>query len=205
VEDLVGPATLGTTCFAALHDLASGLQAVSAAVDELDATVGADPRLRALVDALIEANEKATAMFVAMRATVRDPGRRKDAVEIGHLVRRAMQQASVTTAAGAAPVPVGEVVVAVPVVAQVLATLIDAAAGGKDGGAEVIATLGDAGTDVSVVIAATAAAPTGDPPATIGATLAIAARAIEAQGGTVACGERDGRATYTVRLPVKPR
>jgi hypothetical protein len=196
-EDLIGPATLGATCFAALHDLASGLQAISAAVDELDATVGADPRLRALVDAVIEANETATAMFVAMRNTVRDPGRRRQSVEIGHLVRRATQQASgASTIAGA--VPVGDVEVAIPVVAQVLATLIDAA--GKD--AEVTAALGGTATDVAIVIAAAAAA---EPPTTIGATLAIAARALEAQGGTVACGDRDGRPVYTVRLPVKPR
>src|SRR5688572_652696 len=115
-DDLLGPATLGTTCFAALHDLASGLQGIGAAIDELDATVGSDPRLRGLVDAAIEANEKATAMFVALRNLVRDPGRRREKVEVAHLVRRATQQAGAKSAI-AGPLPAATVSIAAPVVA----------------------------------------------------------------------------------------
>jgi hypothetical protein len=195
-EDLVAPAALGTACFAALHDLASALQAIGNAVDELDMAV-TDPALRPLVDAAIEANDHATKMFVATRAVLRDPAGRKQPIEVAALVSRTNHQAA-TKPVLAGAVPAGTVEVAVPVVAMALAKLVDAAAAGAPAGAapELVARADRA--VVALTIRAPAAAPA---PESIGATLAIAARAIEAHGGSVACGATDGRATYVVRLP----
>jgi hypothetical protein len=195
-DDLIGPATLGTTCFAALHDLASGLQAIGAAVDELDAAAGTDPRLRALIEAVTAANARAIAMFVAIRETIRDPGRRREPIELSHLVGRAVQRARQPVAPPA--VPPGQVVVAVPVIAQVLTSLLDAA--GDDHGARgaAISVTVD-GATAAIAIRAAEATPA---PASIGATLAIAARAVGVHAGSVQCGEHAGRAEYVVRLPI---
>lgn len=197
-EDLLAPAALGTACFAALHDLASALQAIGNAIDELDVTV-TDPALRPLVDAAIEANDDATKMFVAIRGVLRDPAGRKQPVEVAALISRATHQATAKPVVAGTPPP-GTVEVAVPVVAMALAKLIDAATAGG-GGAPELAPRAD-GDTVAIAITAAAAGPA---PVAIGATLAIAARAIETHGGTVQCGEREGRQTYIVRLPLSTR
>ena len=196
VEDLVTPATLGTSCFAALHDLASALQGIGAAIDELDFAVGADPRLRPLVDEAVAANERATAMFVAQRAMIRDPGKRKETVEVATMINRATHQASVRPVLGV--LAAGTVDVAVPVIAQVVASLVGATA------AETPPTVTATADGDTVAIAIVAATPA-PAPANIGATLAFCARAAESHGGSVHCGTRDGRPAYTLRLPFKPR
>jgi hypothetical protein len=197
VEDLVTPATLGAACFAALHDLASALQGVGAAIDELDFTVGTDPKLRPLVDAAMEANERATALFVAQRGMIRDPAKRVEKVELAALINRATHQAAHKPQIGT--LAAGTVDVAIPVIAQVVAAMVDAAAAGA--GAPTV-TAAAAGDTVAITVVASAPAPA---PASIGATLAICARSAEAHGGAVQCGEREGRAAYTLRLPFKRR
>ena len=194
-DDLIGPAVVGSSCFAALHDLASAIQGVGATIDELDETV-TDPALRPLIDAAIEANERATQMFVATRNMIRDPAKRKEPVAVAALVNRAMHQAAAKPATAAA-FPQATIEVAVPVIAMTIAHLIDAAA--SAGGAPAVAAHLD-GDAVAITITAATAGPA---PATIGATLAIAARAVEAHGGSVRCGETDGRARYTLRLPAR--
>jgi len=199
-DDLLAPAALGTACFAALHDLASALQAIGNAIDELDVTV-TDPAIRPLVDAAIEANDNATKMFVAIRGVLRDPAGRKQPVDVAALISRATHQAATKPVVAGTPPP-GTVEVAVPVIAMAVAKLIDAATtgGGAAVGPELAATV-----DGGMVALAITAAAAGPAPASIGATLAIAARAIEAHGGALQCGDRDGRATYVVRLPFTAR
>jgi hypothetical protein len=192
-DDLLAPAALGSACFASLHDLASAMQSIGAAIDELDATI-TDPALRPLVEAAIEANEKATQMFVATRGVIRDPAKRKEKVALAALINRASHQAAAKPGI-AGTLPTATVEVAVPIIAMTLAHLIDAATAAA-GAPEVTAWFVDGA--VAIAITAAAAAPA---PASIGATLAIAARAVETHGGSVTCGEAEGRARYTVRLP----
>lgn len=195
-EDLLAPAALGTACFAALHDLASALQAIGNAIDELDVSV-TDPAIRPLIDAAIEANDHATKMFVATRGVLRDPAGRKQPVDVAALLSRANHQAGTKPVlAGAAPA--GTVEVVVPVIAMTLAKLIDAAAAGAPAGAAPAIVARADGATIALAITAPAAVPA---PESIGATLAIAARAVEAHGGTVACGDTGGRPTYVIRLP----
>jgi hypothetical protein len=194
VDDLVPPAVLGMSCFAALHDLAAVLQAVGGAVEELDATV-TDPALRAAVADAVEASDRAMKVFVASRNLLRDPSGHKTAVSIATLVDRAGQRSTRRpTLVGATAA--GNVDVALPVIAQAIASLLVAA--DTSTGAAELSTAIEGGTLVLVVAAAAAA----EPPASIGATLAIASRVAESHGGAVRCGQRDGKATYTVVLPM---
>ena len=196
-DDLLAPAALGTACFAALHDLASALQAIGNAIDELDVTV-TDPAVRPLVDAAIEANDNATKMFVAIRGVLRDPAGRKQPVEVAALmaarpIRPRPGRSSPDAAAGHRRGPR-------PVVAMALAKPIDAATTAGGGGAPELAPRADGGM-VALAITAAAAGPRRSrsaPP------LAIAAQAIEAHHGTVQCGAREGRQTSS-HLPLSSR
>jgi hypothetical protein len=179
-----------------LHDLASGLQAVGAALDELDATI-TDPAIRPLIEAAVAANERTVAVFVATRNTLRNPAAARDRVELGVLIGRAADRSAYRPVMG--PIPSGTVAVSIPMVTAMLAALIDAA-GGDAGRAELSARADGA----RIAIAIRAADP-GPEPATIGATLAIAAVMLEALDGEVRCGDHDDRAAYTIRLPFEPR
>jgi hypothetical protein len=197
-DDLVPPATLGLACFAALHDLAAALQAVGGAVEELDAVM-TDPALRSVVTDAIEASERAMTVFVASRNLIRDPSGHRTPIAIWALIDRAGQR-SRRRPIVAGELATGELSIAVPVVAQALASII---------------TTIDVATEPPSISALETASPTGarqisitvtaadgaTPPPAIGATLAITSRAIEAHGGTVTCGATD-RPRYTISLPL---
>jgi len=197
VEDLVAPATLGVSCFGALHDLASALQAIGAAVEELDAAI-TDPALRSLVQVAIEANDRAIELFVASRNILRDPAGRKTRIAVSALIDRAGQRSARRPVVGS--VAPGSVEVAVPVIAHVLASIL-AAADGADEPARITAVAADDGRSVAIVVSHATTTPL---PSTIGTTLAIAAHAVETHGGSVRCGTHDGREAYTIVLPLAP-
>jgi C4-dicarboxylate-specific signal transduction histidine kinase len=196
IDDLLGLATLGATAFSVLHDVASGLQALAAAIDELEAyseTAEPNEELRAAIVAASSALQSTNKLFVDARRAVRGGGHLRDVIRIDSLVQRAIDRADARVAPMDSP-PATEVAVLIPIMTHIIASLIDTAAG--TGRAEV--AVSDAGDQVEVAIRAVEPE---RPPLGVGTTLAIAAGVISDHGGSLQC-DRDGdRARFAIRLP----
>jgi hypothetical protein len=195
VDDLLGLATLGAAAFSVMHDVASGLQALAAAIDELEAladTEGSE-ETRAAVAAASSALAQTNKMFVDARHAISGGNRIRDAARVDLLVQKAIDRAD----ARCPPLrgaPTAEIAAVIPILTHVISSLIDTAAG--SGHAEVTVTAD--GDEVEIGIRATEPE---NPPRSVGGTLAIAAGVIADHGGTLRCDRDAALARFAIRLP----
>jgi signal transduction histidine kinase/DNA-binding NarL/FixJ family response regulator len=133
MNHLMRQATLGALTSALLHDLASTMQAMSAALEEVSALGGA--QIAGLPDAVADANaagEEAVQLFVQMRKFIRGGEITPRPIRIDELVQRAVRLAGGYVRERAqlriGELPTSEISVSEPLFLQVLANLLRNAA-----------------------------------------------------------------------------
>ncbi|MEO8698388.1 MAG: hybrid sensor histidine kinase/response regulator [Kofleriaceae bacterium] len=168
LNQLMRQATLGALASSLLHDLASTMQALSAALDDVTALAGAKPGLDEAVADANAAGEEAVQLFVQMRKFIRDGDVHVKPVRLDRLVERVVKLAGGYVRERAelkiCVLPPAEIMVAESLFLQVLANLLRNAANASPKGGvvdmrvrlsetEVTFTVTDDGPGVSAEIA----------------------------------------------------
>jgi signal transduction histidine kinase len=171
VNQLMRQATLGALTSSLLHDLASTMQALTAALSDITALAGEDPA--GMESAIADANsagEEAIALFVQMRKFIRDGDVTRKPVNLQKVVERAVRIAGGYVRERAelriAELPTADIMVAEALFLQVLANLMRNAANASPKGGfidikarvtdkEVILSVTDDGPGVAPEIADT--------------------------------------------------
>lgn len=218
MNQLMRQATLGALTSSLLHDLASTMQALSAALSEITQHGGHVPEI---TDAVVDANaagEEAVQLFVQMRKFIRDGEVRARPVAVARLVERAVKLAGGYVRDRAqlrvGELPQAEISVAESMFLQVLANLLrNAADASPQHGVvdlrvnasddEVVFLVTDDGAGVLPEIADTMFEPfasnTGE---RTGLGLAIAAYVMEMLGGKISYRKDPDRgACFSVTIP----
>lgn len=201
VNQLMRHATLGAMTSSLLHDLASTMQALSAALSEIGLHGSQVPAIQAAVVDANAAGEEAVQLFIQMRKFIRDGELRCRQLPVSRLVERAVKLAGGYVRERAqlrvAELPDAEVEVAESLFLQVLANLLrNAANASPPGGAvdlrvtasdtEVVFTVLDDGPGVPPEIAATMFEPFASNAAEgSGLGLALAGYVMQMLGGTI--------------------
>ncbi|HEX3765003.1 MAG TPA: ATP-binding protein [Kofleriaceae bacterium] len=222
MNQLMRQATLGAMTSSLLHDLASTMQAVSAALSEVTLHGSAVPQIQSAVVDANAAGEEAVQLFVQMRKFIRDGEVRSKPVPAGRLVERAVKLAG-GYVRDRAQLRVGELAdaeiqVAEALFLQVLANLLRNAANASPPGGvvdlrviatdtEVVFTVLDDGPGVPPDIADTMFEPFANHASEgSGLGLAIAAYVMQMLGGKISYHKDPARgacfsATLARRLP----
>jgi hypothetical protein len=188
-EHMLALALLGSRMPTFHHDVASKLQALMMAVDELQELV-TGVELQAAASTAATTVRELTQLFASNRALARAPQRRP--TPAGELFARAAERAGVRTG-GEMPSCTCEV--ALPSIAHALAVILDLAAGplAAGRGAEIAGTIEGKHLVVTISGPPGAALPTN-----AGDVLALATFALEREQCELRCnGER-----YTIKLPL---
>jgi len=158
INHLMRQATLGALTSSLLHDLASTMQTLSAALHEVTAL--ADRKTEGLDEALVDANaagEEAVQLFVQMRRFIRDGDVHKKAVRVDQMVKRVVKLAGGYVRDRArlriGVLPEAEIMVSESLFLQVLANLLRNAANASPPGG--VIDLCVTVTDTEVVFAVT--------------------------------------------------
>src|SRR5262245_38297063 len=198
MNQLMRQATLGALTSTLLHDLASTMQALSAALSEISLHGEEVPAISEAVTDANAAGEEAVQLFVQMRKFIRDGEVRAKPVAVSRLVERAVKLAGGYVRDRAqlrvAELPAVEVSVAESLFLQVLANLLRNAANAspKHGvvdlritasDSEVVFTVIDDGPGVPAEIADYMFEPFANTNETTGLGLAIAAYVMQMLGG----------------------
>jgi signal transduction histidine kinase len=188
-DQLLTFATIGTRVVGFNHDLASKLQGVMMALDEITELVEGtgDPELRRAAETARTALDDASTLLSANRALTRTS--RKTKGSLRDIVTAACARAGVRAQGN---VPEGQVEAVIPLLVQALGLAIDAIAG-HDRVVEVSATR--EGDRVKLVFASSMA----DPARSVGDALALASLVIANANGELRCG-REHR--LHVQLPL---
>ncbi|HEY0192630.1 MAG TPA: sensor histidine kinase [Kofleriaceae bacterium] len=215
---LMRQATLGALTTNLLHDLASMMQAMNAALSEINVHGGEHPEIR---DAVVDANaagEEAVQLFVQMRKFIRDGEVKIKPIQVSRMVERAVKLAGGYVRERAqlqvAELPRAEIAVAESLFLQVLVNLLrNAADASPAGGAglvdiqvevgahDVLVRITDDGPGVPDIIAATMFEPFTDS-ASEGVGLTIAAHVMQLLGGTIGYRKHPTRgACFSVTIP----
>lgn len=222
MNQLMRHATLGAMTSSLLHDLASTMQALSAALSEITQHGSGVPQIQSAVVDANAAGEEAVQLFVQMRKFIRDGEVRSKPVPAGRLVERAVKLAGGYVRDRAqlrvSELPDAEIQVAEALFLQVLANLLrNAANASPPGGAvdlritvtdtEVVFTVVDDGPGVPPEIADTMFEPFANNASEgSGLGLAIAAYVMQMLGGKITYHKDPARgacftATLARRLP----
>jgi signal transduction histidine kinase len=126
---LLRQAALGALASSLMHDLASLLQAMEGALEEVADLVGPGgaPGLREATSDAISAGRDAEALFLAMRRFVRDGEVISRPLAIDRLVQRAMAAADAQLrkrSVRVSPLPPGQVIACEPLAVQILVQLL---------------------------------------------------------------------------------
>ena len=179
-------ATIGARVSSFNHDIASKLQGVMMAIDEITEYAEQDPNpniRRAAGDAMAALKE-ASALLTTNRALTRTSTKTKAALR--DVVSAAADRVGVSVRGA---IPDGQIEAVVPLLSQALAVAFDALAGtGRN------RSLDAATTDGALVVSSTA-----EPAATLGDALALASHMVTRAGGELRCG-RDAK--LIVKLPL---
>jgi hypothetical protein len=187
--NMLALALLGSRMPSFHHDVASKLQSLMMAIDELE-ELAEGGEMKAAAGSAASAVRELTTLFATNRALAKAPQRRP--TPIGELFARAAERGGVRTTGELPPCTVE---VALPSIAHACAVILDLAAGPLSMGrtAEITGSI-DGGTLIVIV--------TGPPnaplPNNAGDVLALATFALEREHGSLKClGER-----YVIRLPL---
>lgn len=189
-SDLLALALVGSRAPSFHHDLASKLQGLMMAVDEISEVSGdvPPPVLRA-IETAHGALREVLALLGTNRALTKPPVATR--VPIGDLLSRAAERVFVTFRCVAPPVTVE---VPPPAMIHALSLVIDVAGGpGRGRIVEAQAQLEDAMVVVSVGAAT-------ETPPSAAAALALGAFVLEGSGGSLSCADAGSR--LVIRLPV---
>ena len=219
MNQLMRQATLGAMTSALLHDLASTMQALNAALSEISLH-GSQPEIRDAVTDANTAGEEAVQLFVQMRKFIRDGEVKIKPIAASRLVERAVKLAGGYVRERAqlrvGELPRAEVAVAESLFLQVLANLLRNAANASPkhgvvdlrvvaGDQEVTFTVIDDGPGVPSEIADTMFDPfAGSANGGTGLGLAIAAYVMQMLGGKLSYHRDSTRgACFTATIPRK--
>jgi hypothetical protein len=189
-DAILTAATIGSRVSTFNHDIASKLQGMMMALDEIEEILERvdDPDLRRATETAQQSLKEASSLLSANRSLTRTATRSKTALR--DLVRAAGERVHVAVRGD---VPDGQIEATVPLLAQAIGLAIDALAGtGRGRFVDVIASR--EGDRATLVFASTA-----DPAPALGDALALASFVIEREHGELRCG-RDRR--LHVQLPL---
>jgi two-component system C4-dicarboxylate transport sensor histidine kinase DctB len=218
MNQLMRQATLGGLTSSLLHDLASTMQALSAALSEITLHGGEVPGIRDAVSDANAAGEEAVQLFVQMRKFIRDGEVRAKPILVSRLVERAVKLAGGYVRDRAqlrvAELPQVEIAVAESMFLQVLANLLRNAANASPqhgvvdlrvtaSDSEVVFTVTDDGPGVPPEIADYMFEPfASNNNESTGLGLAIAAYVMQMLGGKISYHKGQTRgACFTVTMP----
>ena len=187
--NMLALALLGSRMPSFHHDVASKLQSLMMAIDELQELVEG-VELAAAAGAAATAVRELTTLFATNRALAKAPQRRP--TPVGELFARAAERGGVRTTGELPPCTVE---IALPSIAHACAVILDLAAGPMTLGR----VAGIAGTIDGKTLVVIVTGPPGAPlPNNAGDVLALATFALEREQGSLQCdGER-----YVIRLPL---
>jgi hypothetical protein len=190
-SNLMALALLGSRMPSFHHDVASKLQSLMMAVDELS-ELAETIEARAAANAAMSSVKEMTQLFAMNRALAKAPQRRPSPV--AELFARAAERSGVKTTG---ELPTCTVDVALPSIAHACAVILDLAAGPLAMGrsVDITGTLGDKYVTVTV-----SGAPSTPLPANAGDMLALASFALAREGGELRCGPD----RYVIRLALTP-
>ncbi|MEO6777023.1 MAG: hypothetical protein ABI467_29100 [Kofleriaceae bacterium] len=190
-SNLMAMALLGSRMPSFHHDVASKLQSLMMAVDELS-ELAETIEARAATTAAMLAVKELTQLFLTNRALGKAPQRRP--TPIAEVFARAAERSGVKTAGELATCTVD---IALPSIVHACAVILDLAAGPLAHG-RTVDLVGAANNHViEVIITGPPATPL---PANAGDVLALASFALLREGGELRCGVD----RYTIRLPLTP-
>jgi signal transduction histidine kinase len=222
MNQLMRQATLGALTSSLLHDLASTMQALTAALSEIDQHGGQVPAIREAVVDANAAGEEAVQLFVQMRKFIRDGEVKIKPIAVSRLVERAVKLAGGYVRDRAqlrvSELPRLEVPVAESLFLQVLANMLRNAANAspEHGVVDLRVTTTDAGVVFSVIddgpgvpreIADTMFEPFASSTSeTTGLGLAIAAHVMQMLGGKISYRKDPTRgACFSATVPRGPQ
>ena len=187
--NMLALALLGSRMPSFHHDVASKLQAVMMAIDDLQELVEG-VELKAAAGEAATAVRELTTLFATNRALAKAPQRRP--TPVGELFARAAERGGVRTTGELPPCTVE---IALPSIAHACAVILDLAAGPMTLGR----TAGITGTIEGKNLVVIVTGPLGAPlPNNAGDVLALATFALEREQGSLQCdGER-----YVIRIPL---
>jgi len=189
--NLMALALLGSRMPSFHHDVASKLQSLMMAVDEL-AEIAETIEARAAANAAMASVKELTQLFATNRALAKAPQRRP--TPVGELFARAAERSGVKTTG---ELPTCTVDIALASIAHACAVILDLAAGPLALGRS-IGIAGELGDKyVTVTVSGPASAPL---PANAGDMLALASFALAREGGELRC----GRDRYVIKLALTP-
>jgi hypothetical protein len=189
-DELLSLAIVGSRAPSFHHDLASKLQGLMMAIDEIGELTGEDsqPVVRAVETAHTTLRE-VLGLLNVNRALTKAPT--KSRTTFAEVVARGSERVYVNLKIA---IPAAALEVSTPSLIHALALVFDVA-GGPGRGRTLMATAEVAGGNVSLTLIAA-----GEPPPNAAESLALAAFVLGREGGELRCAD-EGRA-YIVRLPV---
>lgn len=177
--NLMALALLGSRMPSFHHDVASKLQSLMMAVDEL-VEIAETIEARAAANSAMTSVKELTQLFATNRALAKAPQRRP--TPIGELVARAAERSGVKTSGELPPCTVD---IALPSIAHACAVIMDLSAGPLTMGR----TVGLTGALTERFVTITVNGPPNAPlPANAGDMLALASFALAREGGELRCG-----------------
>ena len=191
-------ATLGSRMPSFHHDIASKLQSLMMALDEIsELGVSNDPDLRLATDTAGGALRELTQLISANRALAKPP--QLSRIAIAELVRAASERNGVKVRG---EIPAGDVRVAVPAMTHAIALLLDLAAGPAHLG-RVVDVAVQAVNEVAIAISGPREALAKLPP-TANESMAIATFVVVRDGGTLRCKTEVNEVVVCLPLPPPP-
>jgi len=188
--DLLALAIVGSRAPSFHHDLASKLQGLMMAIDEIgELAAGADSALQNAIETAHGSLRDVLALLNLNRAMTKAPA--KSAVDLGELVTRAAERVYVKLGGA---LPPAKLQLSVPSVMHALSLVFDVAGGPGRGRALQATTVIDA---ASVVLTVSASA---EAPPNAAESLALATFVLEREGGSLRCAGDGTR--FVVRLPL---
>ena len=194
LDALIALAALGARMPTFHHDVASKLQSLVMALDEINELVDTNPDIRSAADTAHTALRELQQLLQQNRSLAKPPQRAR--VAIGELVRRGAERFGVKLRGD---LPAIDVEVAPASAIHVVGTLLDVVAGGASLGRVVDVSAIAEGGNAIVQLAGPSAAVAKQPP-NASATIAIATFVIARDGGSVSCASNGER--FVLKLPI---
>ncbi|HEY0252308.1 MAG TPA: hypothetical protein VGC41_12325 [Kofleriaceae bacterium] len=187
--NMLALALLGSRMPSFHHDVASKLQSLMMAVDELT-ELAQSSEMQLAANSAMTAVRDLTTLFSTNRALAKSPQRRP--TPVGELLARAAERSGVKTRG---ELPTCQVEIALPSITHACAVILDLAAGPLSLGRTVEIT----GAIVEKTLVITVAGPPGAPlPNNAGDVLALASFALERETGQLRCTPDQ----YVIKLPL---
>ncbi len=188
-DELLALAIVGSRAPSFHHDLASKLQGLMMAIDEVGELAGEDPPLARALETAHTTLREVLGLLNVNRALTKPPSRSR--TTLSEIAARACERVYVNLKAA---VPAAELEVSTPSLIHALSLVFDVA-GGPGRGRSLVATTELAGGTVTMHLTASP-----EPPPNAAESLALASFVLAREGGELRCADEGRR--FVVRLPV---